>query len=142
MNYDKYFRMAIQFILLIVLFIVTFIQLLKYQKENTNVSISYEDRDLELPSMTICLMYEGNNEKQGNITFEEYMKGVLNISEILDIVVLHNRSDNRSLKNNTYWKNSYYLYNWLNKRLAHCWTLDPPETRVSKPEKPIVITEK
>ena len=84
MNYDKYSRIAIQFILLIILFIVTFIQLLKYQKENTNVSISYEDRDLELPSMTICLHYEGNNEEQGNITFEEYMKGVLNISMVFD----------------------------------------------------------
>ena len=106
MNYDKYSRIALKFILLIILFIVTFIQLLKYQKENTNVSISYEDRDLELPSMTICLHYEGN-EEQGNITFEEYMKGVLNISEILDFVVLRNGSDNRSWKNNTYWKNSY-----------------------------------
>ena len=90
MNYEKCSRIVIQLILLIILFIVTFIQLLKYQKENTNVSISYEDRDLELPSMTICLHYEGYNEEQGNITFEEYMKGVLNISEILDSVTLLN----------------------------------------------------
>ena len=87
MNFNKYFRIAIQLILLIILFIVSFIQLLKYLKENTNVSISYEDRDLELPSITICPRYEGDNEKQGNMTFEEYMKGVLNISEVLDFVV-------------------------------------------------------
>ena len=74
MNFDKYSRIAIQFILLIILFIVTFIQLLKYQKENTNVSISYEDRDLELPSMTICLHYEGDIEKQVNNTEYETLR--------------------------------------------------------------------
>ena len=84
MNCNKCFRISIRFILLIILFIVTFIQLLKYQKEITNVSILYEEQDIELPSVTICPRYDGYYEKQGNITFEEYMKGVLNISEVFD----------------------------------------------------------
>ena len=57
MNWNKCIRITIQFILVIILFIVTFIQFLKYEKENTNFSISYEERNLELPSITICPRY-------------------------------------------------------------------------------------
>ena len=84
MNWNKCIRITLQFILVIILFIVTFIQFLKYEKENTNVSISYEEKELKLPSMTICPRNHGNNKKQGNITFEEYMKGVPNISQVFD----------------------------------------------------------
>ena len=86
MNWNKCIRITIQFILAIILFIVTFIQFLKYEKENTNVSILYEEKDLELPSITICPRNTESYEieKQGNITFAEYMKNVLNISEVLD----------------------------------------------------------
>ncbi len=84
MSWNKCFRIAIRFILLSILFIVTYIQLVKYQKEITNVSISYEELDLELPSVTICLRYDEDNVKQENMTFEEYMKGVLNISKVFD----------------------------------------------------------
>ena len=84
MNWNKCIRITVQFILAIILFIVTFIQFLKYEKENTNVSILYEEKDLELPSITICPKNLESDEKQGNITFAEYMKSVLNISEVLD----------------------------------------------------------
>ena len=84
MSWNKCFKTVIRLILLILLFILTFIQLLKYQKEITNVSISYKELDLKLPSMTICPRYDGDYEKQGNLTFEEYMKDVLNISEVFD----------------------------------------------------------
>ena len=89
MNCNKCFRISIQFILFITLATVTFIQLLKYQEEITNISISYEERDLKLPSITFCPRYEGVKKKQGNMTFEEYMEGVLNISEIFDYVNLY-----------------------------------------------------
>ena len=85
MNYNKCFRITIQLILCIILFAVTFMQFLKYKKEITNVSISYEELDhLELPSMTICPRHYGDNKKQGSMNFEEFMKGVLNISEVFD----------------------------------------------------------
>ena len=72
------------------MFAVTSIQFIKYQKEITNVSISYEEHEhLELPSMTICPRYGRNYKKQENMTFEEYMEGVLNISEVFDSAGQH-----------------------------------------------------
>ena len=102
MNWNKYFRIAVRFILLSILFIVTYIQLVKYQKEITNVSISYEELDLELPSVTICLRYDEDNVKQENMTFEEYMKGVLNISKVFDILK-GNRNSAKLYVHNTFW---------------------------------------
>ena len=152
MNWNKCLRIAIQCILLTTLATVTFIQFLKYMEGNTNISISYEERDLNLPSLTICPRYEGANEKQRNMTFDDYMKGVLNMSEIFDYVYQYNYLPGESLassqitkdflENNRYWKNSYYLAQFPNIRLIPCWTLDLNETTVSKPMKSIVMTLK
>ena len=152
MNWNKCLRIAIQCILLTTLATVTFIQFLKYMEGNTNISISYEERDLNLPSLTICPRYEGTNERQRNITFDDYMKGVLNMSEIFDYVYQYNYLPGESLassqitkdflENNRYWKNSYYLAQFPNIRLIPCWTLDLNETTVSKPMKSIVMTLK
>ena len=152
MNWNKCLRIAIQCILLTTLATVTFIQFLKYMEGNTNISISYEERDLNLPSLTICPRYEGANEKQRNMTFDDYMKGVLNMSEIFDYVYQYNYLPGESLassqitkdflENNRYWKNSYYLAQYPNIRLIPCWTLDLNETTVSKPMKSIVMTLK
>ena len=152
MNWNKCLRIAIQCILLTTLATVTFIQFLKYMEGNTNISISYEERDLNLPSLTICPRYEGANEKQRNMTFDDYMKGVLNRSEIFDYVYQYNYLPGESLassqitkdflENNRYWKNSYYLAQYPNIRLIPCWTLDLNETTVSKPMKSIVMTLK
>ena len=75
-------RIALQIVLVTTLFSVTFLQLMKYKEENTNISISYdEDKgNLELPSMTFCPNYKGHDMKQENMTFEEFMKGVLNVT--------------------------------------------------------------
>ena len=152
MNWNKCLRIAIQCILLTTLATVTFIQFLKYMEGNTNISISYEELDLNLPSLTICPRYEGANEKQRNMTFDDYMKGVLNRSEIFDYVYQYNYLPGESLassqitkdflENNRYWKNSYYLAQYPNIRLIPCWTLDLNETTVSKPMKSIVMTLK
>ena len=152
MNWNKCLRIAIQCILLTTLATVTFIQFLKYMEGNTNISISYEERDLNLPSLTICPRYEGANEKQTNMTFDDYMKGVLNRSEIFDYVYQYNYLPGESLassqitkdflENNRYWKNSYYLAQYPNIRLIPCWTLDLNETTVYKPMKSIVMTLK
>ena len=53
----------------------------------------------------------------------------------------NNNNELGSLKNNTSWTISYYLDNWSGTRLTPCWTLDPPETKVSKPNKTMVMTE-
>ena len=54
---------------------------MKFSEENTNISISYSERDFHLPSMTICPEYWGENSQQENITFQEFMEGVLDESE-------------------------------------------------------------
>ena len=82
-------RIAVQIVLVTTLFFVTFLQLMKYKEENTNISISYdEDKgNLELPSMTFCPKYKGKDMKQENMTFEEFMKGVLNVTDFFDYAV-------------------------------------------------------
>ena len=76
-------RIALQIVLVTILFFVTFLQVMKYKEENTNISISYdEDKgNLELPSITFCAKCKGNDMKQENMTFEEFMKGVLNVTD-------------------------------------------------------------
>ena len=75
-------RISVKLILVISLLTVTFFQFLKYEEEITNISISYDDskQDLELPSITFCPDFI-HQLKQENITFEEYMKHVPNVSE-------------------------------------------------------------
>ena len=82
-------RIAIQIVLVTTLISVTFLQLMKYREEDTNISISYDgDKgDLELPSMTFCPADHGGifeDMKQENRNFEEYMKGVPNVSDFFD----------------------------------------------------------
>ena len=78
-------RIAVQIFLVAILLTVTFLQLMKYMEENTNISSSYDDDKgyLELPSFTICPMYT-NDKKQENRNFEEYMEGVLNVTDFFD----------------------------------------------------------
>ena len=57
------------------------VQWMKFSEEKTNVSVSNVERgDFDLPSMTICPEYWGENPPQGNITFQEFMEGVLDES--------------------------------------------------------------
>ena len=79
-------RIAIQIVLVATLLSVTFLQLMKYIEENTNISISYEEDngDLELPSLTFCPNYKAKDMKQENRTFDEYMKGVLNVTDFFN----------------------------------------------------------
>ena len=82
-------RIFVQMILVTSLLTVTFVQFLKLKKETTNVGISYNDgkQDLELPSITFCPDFGqnlGQISKQENITFEEYMKHVPNVSEFFE----------------------------------------------------------
>ena len=79
-------KISVELVLVISLLTVTFFQFLKLKEEITNVSISYNDgkQDLELPSMTFCPSgYEGT--KQGNMTFDDYMELVLNVSDFFDV---------------------------------------------------------
>ena len=75
-------RIAMQIVLVTTLFSVTFLQLMKYREENTNISISYDDDKgyLELPSFTFC-PYPWRKDFQENRTFEEHMEGVLNVTD-------------------------------------------------------------
>ena len=47
---------------------------MKYLDEDTNLSIKYENTYwIELPSITICILYDRGNYDQTNMTFKEYM---------------------------------------------------------------------
>ena len=78
-------RISLQLVLVLSLLTVTFFQYLKYKKEITNVSISYNDgkKDLELPSITFCPFGFGIN-KQEKFSFENYMENVPNISDFFE----------------------------------------------------------
>ena len=79
-------KISVELVLVISLLTVTFFQFLKLKKEITNVSISYNDgkEDLELPSMTLC-PFGHERTKQGNMTFDEYMEHVLNVSDFFHV---------------------------------------------------------
>ena len=63
---------------------------MKFSEENTNISVSYVERDFHLPSMTICPEYSDENPQQGrNITFQEFMEGVLDESDFFLHAVQH-----------------------------------------------------
>ena len=76
-------RIAVQIFLVAILLTVTFLQLMKYMEENTNISSSYDDDKgyLELPSFTFCPHITNFQE---NRTFEEYMEGVLNVTDVFN----------------------------------------------------------
>ena len=71
----KVIRIFFGSILMIVLFSITLLQFMKYLDEDTNLSIKYENTYwIELPSITICILYDKGNYDQTNMTFEEFMK--------------------------------------------------------------------
>ena len=87
-------KISVQLVLVIPLLTVTFFQFLKYEKEITNISISYNDgkQDLDLPSITFCPYFW--QLEQENITFELYMKDIPYVSEFFvkgDIYVADKR---------------------------------------------------
>ena len=79
-------RIAVIIFLVAILLTVTFLQLMKYMEENTNISSSYDDEKgyLELPSFTFCPSIPKIEE---NRTFEEYMGDVLNVTDFFDDAV-------------------------------------------------------
>ena len=82
-------RIAVIIFLVAILLTVTFLQLMKYMEENTNISSSYDDNKgyLELPSFTFCPKYRRKDMIQENRTFEEYMEDVLNVTDFFDDAV-------------------------------------------------------
>ena len=74
----KIFRIILGFLLMVALLVITSVQFKKYLREDTSMSIQYENRDwIELPSITICNDDESRrNVDQTNITFEEFAKNI------------------------------------------------------------------
>ena len=74
----KIFRIIFGFLLIVALLVITSVQFKKYLREETNMSIQYENRDwIELPSITICNDDESRrNDDQTNMTFEEFAKSI------------------------------------------------------------------
>ena len=70
----KVFRITFGSVLIVALFSMTMLQFMKYLDEDTNLSIKYENTYwIELPSITICILYDRGNYDQTNMTFKEYM---------------------------------------------------------------------
>ena len=89
MNWNKQqagCRISVQLVLVILLLALTFSQFLKLKEEITNVSISPNDgkQGLELPSITLCPILNKNQFVQDNMTFQEYLKHVLNVSDFFE----------------------------------------------------------
>ena len=88
MNLNKWLivsRLTCALILIFTLSFVTFVQVKRYSEANTRMSISYVERNLELPSFTLCPMYAGKTDNNPeNITFKDYMEGVLKASDFFE----------------------------------------------------------
>ena len=70
----KIIRITFGSILIFALFSITLLQFMKYLDEDTNLSIKYENTHwIELPSITICILYDRGHYDQTNMTFEEYV---------------------------------------------------------------------
>ena len=62
---------------MVALLVITSVQFKKYLREDTSLSIQYENRDwIELPSITICNDDENRRNDQTNMTFEEFAKSI------------------------------------------------------------------
>ena len=73
----KIIRIIFGFTLIVALFSITLLQFMKYLDEDTNLSIKYENTYwIELPSITICILYDKGNYDQTKMTFEEFMKKI------------------------------------------------------------------
>ena len=73
----KIFRIIFGFLLIVALLVITSVQFKKYLREDTSMSIQYENRDwIELPSITICNDDENRRNDQTNMTFEEFAKSI------------------------------------------------------------------
>ena len=89
----KGIKIAIKAILVIAVISVTSLQFKKCLRENTKISISYDDEhDLELPSISFCPEYlDGlgdNKTMQENMTFEDwYMENEVNASDFFDFAI-------------------------------------------------------
>ena len=139
------FEIVIKIILVIAVISITFSQWSKLQKETTKISVSYIDRKLVLPSMTFCPdgYSLGGDDYNMNMTFEEYMDGVPNVSDyfdwgslIVDINAAPDVYEDLLKVNNSYWRSSYYVFG---KRLLPCIVMDPPKTTLSNPQKAWVM---
>ena len=73
----KIFRIIFGFLLMVALLVITSVQFKKYLREDTSLSIQYENRDwIELPSITICNDDENRRNDQTSMTFEEFAKSI------------------------------------------------------------------
>ena len=73
----KILRIIFGSVLLVVLLSMTLLQIMKYLDEETNLSIKYENTYwIELPSITICILYDRGNYDQKNMTFEEFVEKI------------------------------------------------------------------
>ena len=129
------FEIVLKIILVIAVISITFYQWSKFQKETTKYSVFYVERKLVLPSMTFCpdaSNFLSRDENNMNMTFEEYMAGVPNVSDYFDWGFYNGIY----VMNNAYWRSSYYV---RRNRLIPCLVMDPPETTISKPQKAWVM---
>ena len=91
------FKIIQNFILVITVIFLTFLQLIKLLSESTTINISYDNEHFELPSISIFPGdIEYSTKLQKNITFQKYFESTLNPSEFFDVAIQEFKSgDNR-----------------------------------------------
>ena len=82
------FKFGLECVLIIALIFLTYLRWSKLLLEETSLSLSYQDKGIEFPSLTICFRAYNDFSKapimNENSTFEDFMKSSKSVKTILN----------------------------------------------------------
>ena len=68
-------KVILSCILILALLVISYQRLQKLFQEETSISITYMENEVQLPSLTICNFPNYLDDIQKNMTFQEFMDG-------------------------------------------------------------------